>query len=202
MKTILTAIALIFISSVYGQTIYVGQTSNTWYVNAPTSGCNGIWAIDVSQWGCSIGCSYASASPAGCLTTTFPSCDSVIADTVYLKLCSLPCNIIASCMSGQVYVCGTGTPMAGTTGINESALKQSQIYPNPSPGEFTLELSGTNNELCKIDITDIQGRLIYGGTSSDKKINLNLDVENGLYLVHIINTVNNETIIKKLIIEN
>lgn len=186
MKILLTTIALIFIQSIYSQIIYVGQSSNTWYVNAPSVGCNGIWAININQWPCGMACTYAAASPFGCLTTIYPDCDSIFGDTLYLKLCSLPCNIIASCDSSSP-TCGTGTPL--TTGINKLIAEELNIYPNPATNQIVIELIETKS--TSIEIKNILGQTVK--TIDNRVINKNqieIDVSefpNGLYFVQIQN---------------
>ena len=140
-------------------TSYIDQTANTWYVIAPTSGCNGIWAIDITNWPCGMGCSYAMANPIGCLTSYFPNCDSIVADTLFLKLCSVPCNLAATCDTISE-ICGTGTPVT-TTGI--SSLNQPsgiKLFPNPSEGELTLQYDTLSSAPGMLRIYDITGRLV------------------------------------------
>jgi hypothetical protein len=58
------------------------------------------------------------------------------------------------------------------------------LYPNPTAGEFTLEL---NNGLEKtIEISDITGRVILQSNFSNDKTNLNINsFSNGIYFVKI-----------------
>lgn len=86
-------------------------------------------------------------------------------------------------------------------GINENDWsKKINIYPNPSNGEFTVELP-EGNILWKISVTDMQGRTIYEDVSDNKKISLNHVIENGIYIVHIDNLTTNETCIRKMVIQ-
>ncbi len=186
MKFFFTIVTVIFISSTYGQ-VYVGQSSNTWYVNAPTSGCNGIWAINTTLWpACTGGCTYAAASPSGCLTTVFPGCDSIVGDTLYLKICSLPCNIMANCGTSSA-TCGTGTLM--TTSIPEFVLKKSKIFPNPSNGQLQLDYQIDEQKTGLLIISDLAGRAVDRFTISGKNSSIKIDetrLENGAYFYRII----------------
>ena len=76
------------------------------------------------------------------------------------------------------------------------------IYPNPTPGEFTIQLNGSDNIQFSVQIMDMQGRSIFKGTSDNHILTLKPDAENGVYLVHITNLITNETFIKKLVIQH
>jgi OmpA-OmpF porin, OOP family len=75
-----------------------------------------------------------------------------------------------------------------------------KVYPNPNNGEYTVELP-EENASWKINIMDLQGRIIYEEISDKKKMELKMDLENGLYLIQITNSVSNETITKKIIVQ-
>jgi len=81
------------------------------------------------------------------------------------------------------------------TGINEVASKISGllIYPNPSTGEFTIELS---NGLSKaIEVSDLSGRVVFTNTSSKDKVNVNIThLASGIYYVKIQSNNANEVI--------
>ncbi|PKR81341.1 hypothetical protein CW751_04605 [Brumimicrobium salinarum] len=74
----------------------------------------------------------------------------------------------------------------GTAGIEDfdSALNIS-IYPNPTNGDFTINLGETIQSLT-IYITDITGKEVYSnGYKSTQKVNLNLNDAPGVYFVTI-----------------
>nr|WP_299205020.1 T9SS type A sorting domain-containing protein [uncultured Brumimicrobium sp.] len=74
----------------------------------------------------------------------------------------------------------------GTAGLEdfESALNIS-IYPNPTNGEFSIDLGETIQSLT-IYITDITGKEVYSnGYKSTQKVNLNLNDSPGVYFVTI-----------------
>jgi hypothetical protein len=86
-------------------------------------------------------------------------------------------------------------------GISEKDLsKEVKIYPNPSNGEFTIELP-KENASWKITISDTQGRIIYKETTEKKIEHLKLDVENGVYMIFISNPKTNESIVKRIVIQ-
>ncbi|MBK6446997.1 MAG: T9SS type A sorting domain-containing protein [Bacteroidetes bacterium] len=66
-----------------------------------------------------------------------------------------------------------------------------QIYPNPTTGQFTINL-GSNNRKVVVTITDLTGKIIYTTTASDpdsyreQKIEVNIqDFATGIYVVQI-----------------
>jgi len=58
------------------------------------------------------------------------------------------------------------------------------IHPNPNSGEFVVELA--NGAEKQIRVTDINGRLVYSGNSSNDKTTVNIaSLANGIYYVQI-----------------
>ncbi len=94
---------------------------------------------------------------------------------------------------------------AGSVGLNEFNMVKDnfQIYPNPANTNVTLEFTNIIPQKIKILITNVTGKLIREEDveikNFNKRINLNLDLANGLYLVTIINA-KNEKITRKLVI--
>ena len=149
-----------------------------------------------------------------------------LGDSVFIgqQISNLNCNwynaigsLIASGTSG-IYVspttttsfvveqelCGTITydtvKVSVTTNINELFnVNNVQIYPNPTNGELTLELLNQNNEWLTT-ILDVQGRTVLEKSFTGTKINLKLELANGVYFVKITNQNTNEMVMKKLIV--
>ncbi|MCB9185347.1 MAG: T9SS type A sorting domain-containing protein [Flavobacteriales bacterium] len=74
------------------------------------------------------------------------------------------------------------------TGINEALDNGLSVYPNPSNGEFVVEISGVE-AVAQLTIIDMTGRTVYteGVTlNGDFRKNLNLDVANGSYLLQVV----------------
>lgn len=74
------------------------------------------------------------------------------------------------------------------------------VFPNPSSGNFSIELPAVKTT-WEIELTDLQGRIVYKEQSSNSKIILNTQSENGVYLLRVTNLNTNEHIVKKLIIQ-
>lgn len=124
-KTLLTSALLLIVlcTKLSAQT-----TIPTWYIIPPTSGCNGVWAVDASVYGsCGAVTSYI-MNPMGCVQIT----NNTVADTTYWVLCSFPCNLTMMGPSGIACICGTGT----VTDVEQNSAEHIvTAYPNPSTTE-------------------------------------------------------------------
>jgi len=86
------------------------------------------------------------------------------------------------CTGNTSYILDVNT----CTGLNKTIASSSEIkiYPNPGNGTYTLE-SG-NSEIKSIVITDLTGKIIFSGSSSNEKISIDLsNFSNGIYSVKI-----------------
>ena len=117
---------------------------------------------------------------------------------------STNCRIIVEAV-GNIFYAVNSVPFAitGTFSNAAFAFENFSIAPNPTNGEFTVQFTSANNNIVKINITDLRGRKIlenvYNSQSLfSEKINLT-NVEKGMYLVQISNGDNNIT--KKIVIE-
>lgn len=71
-------------------------------------------------------------------------------------------------------------------GLNEilRAGNGVEVYPNPTSGEFTIELS--NSSAKTIEVLDLTGRVVYSNTAASEKVKVNLStLANGIYYVKI-----------------
>lgn len=83
----------------------------------------------------------------------------------------------------------------GCLGVEEIQTSVTSIYPNPTKGHFTIELSGD----FTYEVLDARGRLIFKGKATDI-VDLSMEsCENGVYLVKIKNELseNSHRIIKQ-----
>jgi hypothetical protein len=93
----------------------------------------------------------------------------------------------------------------GPDGIDENFDANSlQIYPNPSNGEFTVQINSLSNDLYELRVVDLVGKELYQEEmscnvgSNALKINLQY-LERGIYLVQVIK--GEGTVTKKLFIQ-
>ena len=70
-----------------------------------------------------------------------------------------------------------------SVGYPEESLENIKVYPNPSRGNFTVELIRPINGL--LTIYDIQGRLLMSKTVSGSEIELHLTFSPGTYILRI-----------------
>lgn len=96
-------------------------------------------------------------------------------------------------------ICSSSLSVTGIVSLNKS--NEIQIYPNPASHELTLFSSEKNEQDLFITITDMSGRNLKSIKVKTNNFTYNLDLEltNGAYIIHITNA-KNEIITKKLLI--
>jgi hypothetical protein len=73
------------------------------------------------------------------------------------------------------------------TGITENGMEDINVYPNPSNGQFVVEVNGVDAD-AQITVMDVTGRQVYTeGVSMNGNFRkeLNLNVAKGTYLLQI-----------------
>jgi hypothetical protein len=146
---------------------------NTYYLIAPTSGCNGVWAIKDT-----IACSVYAVDPCW-------QFDYFNGDTLFLKLCSIPCSIFATTSGGDPClqaICDT----TASTGINN--------YIDPTSIEITwidnniFTLKNTRKNFDKASIISMTGQIMKEWSNITEKEVITFDMNNlrsGLYILQI-----------------
>lgn len=84
------------------------------------------------------------------------------------------------------------------TGIAESLENSLGIYPNPSDGNFTIELNGVEATIT-LEVTDMTGRSVHASVmqvNGSIRKNMDLDLSSGTYIVRL--TTDNESVVKKV----
>ena len=72
----------------------------------------------------------------------------------------------------------------------EEYLSNTTLYPNPTTGEFIIQHQSLNNDIQRIEVVDLQGRLIeqrkanYTNGILYEKFELS-DLSSGIYLVEL-----------------
>ena len=62
------------------------------------------------------------------------------------------------------------------------------VYPNPSAGDLTIHLQEFDrNEEFNYEITDMSRSIVSSGVVNGEQTNLNLDLENGIYILRVYN---------------
>lgn len=91
----------------------------------------------------------------------------------------------------------------GPIGVNDYAnkLEKPLIYPNPSNGNFIVELKANYYSNAQINIYDIIGHLVHSSTINATKTSLNLNhLKQGMYLLSISNNNKTTPFVEKIII--
>ena len=168
----------------------------TYYVTPPVSGCDGEWAINTSatSGACGTAPYTYSFTPIGCSTgsVTFSG------DTLFVPLCSVPCNMILTNSSGQT--CSSSTPPA--TGITESGILKSKVYPTQlkKGSDITIEFSEPVSKKT-IQIFDNTGKSVANINVQDGVIRYSIsNYSIGVYYISISST-DGWTELHKIVIE-
>lgn len=157
----------------------------TYYVTPPTTGCDGEWAINTSSTFGSCGTTpYTySFTPFGCANSgglVFSG------DTLFVPLCSVPCNMVLSNSSGQTCSSSTGT----ATGIMEAGISKSRVYPTQIKKGSDLNIEFPESVSGKtIQIFDNTGRSVENLQVKDAILKHSLsEYSIGIYYISISST--------------
>lgn len=79
------------------------------------------------------------------------------------------------------------------TSIRNNLVKNIELFPNPSTGNFTIQIPNEiKNTNAILDVINIEGQNVFSTTiKNQENIQLNLVVPNGLYLVSITSEIQN-----------
>ncbi len=174
MKTANTKIFLTGIICFLAITLAKGQivySPNTYYLIPPTAPCNGVWAIQDS-----LHC------PAHIIDPCFQF-DHYSGDTLFLKLCSLPCNYV-SAQAGNICVVATCSLSANSITENEDNKDEIKIFANPASEVLNIKITGLNNtDNAIIEVIDLQGKSIIRRNYTQE-----IDIRNlnsGMYILRL-----------------
>ena len=107
-------------------------------------------------------------------------------------------NPVTTIPSGSGTYTLTGTDVNGCTGTSQVAIAVEactglssaksidaiNVYPNPTSGEFTIEMGSTSAKV--IDVTDVTGRVILSGATNETSFNVNISqLAGGVYYVKV-----------------
>ncbi len=169
MKKTLLASALLLIA--LSTRLSAQTTIPTWYIIPPTSGCNGVWAVDASILGACGQIMTYNMSPPGCVQLA----GNVVADTMFWPLCNFPCDLTMIGPNGGTCICGTGTILDLEP---TSVEKIVTTYPNPSSSEngwnillnepgscVTVNIYNTFGQLVSTQSSDNSEQILHVNTS-------------------------------------
>ena len=97
-----------------------------------------------------------------------------------------------------------GEVVESTVGLDEVNSSEISIYPNPSTGNFNLNISNVNAASVDVEITDVSGKVILSNAyntnngSVNESINIS-NVDDGVYIVRV---NGGQSIVKRIVISN
>ena len=97
-----------------------------------------------------------------------------------------------------------GEVVESTVGLDEENPSEISIYPNPSTGNFNLNISNVNTASVDVEITDVSGKVILSNAyntnngSINESINIS-NVDDGVYIVRV---NGGQSITKRIVISN
>lgn len=176
MKRFLVFFMLVISVRAYTQYTY---SPNTIYMIAPTSGCNGEWAVLDTMYSSGY-CQLPSYSinPFSCATINHRN-----GDTLFFDLCSVPCDVITMGDSGNV--CLTCSVDIATNVVKEKIFTQIKIYPNPANHWLTVAIEKNIISKVKTEVFDLAGKLLLSDNYllQDGLLQINVSsIMNGVYL--------------------
>ncbi|MBK9192868.1 MAG: T9SS type A sorting domain-containing protein [Crocinitomicaceae bacterium] len=87
---------------------------------------------------------------------------------------------------------------SGSSELTENNLGAVEMYPNPTNGNLTVDLSDVESEVVSVELRDVTGRIISSTTIINNKVNFNLNGESsGIYFVKVNGT--NGSITRKIV---
>ena len=111
--------------------------------------------------------------------------------------------VTKTCPNNNVFIDTVTVYVQQTTGIKKVATNNVQLtlYPNPSTGKLYISNFTASQKNADIEVSDVTGKLITKQQSliNDGVVELNLDVNNGVYFVKVI-TGNGNIQVQKIII--
>ena len=88
--------------------------------------------------------------------------------------------------------------------LDEENSSEISIYPNPSTGNFNLNISNVNAASVDVEITDVSGKVILSNAyntnngSVNESINIS-NVDDGVYIVRV---NGGQSMVKRIVISN
>jgi hypothetical protein len=95
-----------------------------------------------------------------------------------------------------------GSVVESTVGLSENSSANVSIYPNPSTGNFNLNMSGLTASTVDVNITDVSGKVVMNTSFNTVNGGLNApinisNVEEGVYIVRV---NGDSSIVKRIVV--
>ncbi|MDI1318373.1 reprolysin-like metallopeptidase [Flavobacterium sp.] len=96
-------------------------------------------------------------------------------------------------------ICTVTTALA----VNENALNNFVLYPNPNNGTFTIHFNADDSSPVDVEVFDLRGRVVYSKRYANQSLfneTINLDaIQSAIYLLKVKN--GNQSVTKKIVID-
>lgn len=97
-----------------------------------------------------------------------------------------------------------GSVVESTVGLSENGANSVSIYPNPSTGNFNLNMSGLTSSTVDVNITDVSGKVVMNTSFNTVNGGLNApinisNVEEGVYIVRV---NGDSSIVRRIVVSN
>ncbi len=191
--------------SYYWSTTWIGNEKKEYTMDAngnPISTINYIWNVTLNQWinFTKSSTTYNSSINISDVAAPFPQHGNAV--SIIIK--NAPTNQISQNYTNGQWVNDSKTnyyykDFAPSTSIKEMKLLQTNVFPNPSTGNFTVS---ANQAFTKIDVYDITGKLVESIPNFGKSNALEMDLSNlnsGIYFINT-ETINGAVSKSKIII--
>ena len=92
-----------------------------------------------------------------------------------------------NCLASML-ISGQTSPSCGISlGLNNDKKSDLKLYPNPSDGQLHIESSEVNSRLI---VRDLVGQIVLNKLINSKKDQLDLGLNNGIYIYQVVNSRN------------
>lgn len=142
--------SILLLASFLSGTFSIAQIQTT-FVTPPTSGCNGVWGVQVTSLYCTSSSPYTFVmEPSGCLQLNGWTTDQ---STMLIPLCAIPCSLTVTTADSVTCSGSTSDAPIGITEVQEIQFRISL------QGEMIELVSSTPLLKPIIRVVDISGRL-------------------------------------------
>lgn len=176
-------------AQIFDMKVYNGEL----WVGGNFSETGGIPALYISKWDGTNWCSFGDTLSNGVLALEIYKNELYIGGG-FLKINSDTMNYISKWIGG-----GFTDTCGNTSAVNENNFSDEiNIFPNPTSGEFQIQLASSQQPAARIEIYNVYGEKVYssvvsskssvGQTTNNYPLSTNIDLRsapNGIYFLHL-----------------
>jgi hypothetical protein len=87
--------------------------------------------------------------------------------------------------TNQLFINKYKMPIVTGIAANQKNNLKDKIFPNPNNGSFTIEFNNQNGKEKKVEIADMNGKIVYSSKTNLSQLNIKLNEDKGNYIVRI-----------------